>query len=138
MSTMECKLKHIELIQQVIQRMAGNSFLLKGWSITLVAALFVLSAKDAQTLLLLIALLPILSFWGLDGYFLRQERLYRKLYDKVIVTAPEQIDFSMSTQPFMGDVDDWLRTCCSSTLLAFHAPILGAVLLILCIVLINL
>ena len=133
MNTMECKLKHIELIQQVIQRMAGNSFLLKGWSITIVAALFVLSTKDAQTSFLLVALLPILAFWGLDGYFLRQERLFRKLYDKVTAAAPEQIDFSMNTQPFAGDVDSWWQTCCSSTLLTFHGTIFGAVLLALCV-----
>ncbi len=137
MNTMECKLKHIELIQQVIQRMAGNSFLLKGWSITLVAALFALSTKDAQILFLLIAFLPIFAFWGLDGYFLRQERLYRKLYDKVIATTPEHIDFSMNTRPFVNDVDDWLQTCYSSTLLAFHAPLLGAMLLIFYFVFFN-
>jgi len=32
--------KHLELIQAVITRMAGNSFLIRGWSVTLVSALF--------------------------------------------------------------------------------------------------
>jgi hypothetical protein len=36
------KEKHLELIQAVISRMAGNSFLLKGWSVTLAAALLAL------------------------------------------------------------------------------------------------
>ncbi len=45
---MEAKLKHLELSQGVINRMAGNSFLLKGWSVTLVSALFALSAKDSN------------------------------------------------------------------------------------------
>jgi len=36
---MEAKLKHLEMIQDVIKRMASNSFLLKGWSLTLVVAL---------------------------------------------------------------------------------------------------
>ncbi len=128
---MECKLKHIELIQQVIQRMAGNSFLLKGWNVTIAAALFALSAKDAQTSFLLVAVLPTLAFWGLDGYFLRQERLFRKLYEKVIATEPEQIDFSMNTQPVAHTVDGWLKTCCSSTLLAFYGAVFGSVALIL-------
>ena len=39
---MEVKLKHLEMIQAVITRMAKNSFLLKGWSITLTAAIFAL------------------------------------------------------------------------------------------------
>ena len=34
---MEKKIKHLEMIQGVINRMAGNSFALKGWSVTLIA-----------------------------------------------------------------------------------------------------
>ena len=37
---MDAKLKHLEMIQGVINRMANCSFLLKGWSVTLIAALF--------------------------------------------------------------------------------------------------
>ena len=40
------KLKHLEFIQAAINRMAGNLFMLKGWSVTLIAALFALAAKD--------------------------------------------------------------------------------------------
>ncbi len=32
---MEQKIKHLEFIQAAINRMAGNSFLLKGWTVTL-------------------------------------------------------------------------------------------------------
>ena len=38
--------KHLEFVQSTISRMASNSFLLKGWSVTLAAGLFALSAKD--------------------------------------------------------------------------------------------
>jgi hypothetical protein len=48
---MESKLKHLELVQGVINRMAGNSFILKGWSVTLTSALFALAAKDANPFL---------------------------------------------------------------------------------------
>jgi hypothetical protein len=44
----EKKLKHLEFIQGVISRMASNLFLLKGWTITLIAALFALAAKDSK------------------------------------------------------------------------------------------
>ena len=56
---MENKLKHLEFIQTVINRMAGNCFLLKGWAITLVAALFALSAKDTNHNYFLIAYLDM-------------------------------------------------------------------------------
>jgi hypothetical protein len=55
---MEKKLAHLNLIQAVITRMGSNSFLLKGWSVTLVAALFALAAKDTKPALVLIAYLP--------------------------------------------------------------------------------
>ena len=43
---MEKKHKHIDLIQNVVNRMSQHSFILKGWSITLVVAVFALNAKD--------------------------------------------------------------------------------------------
>ena len=76
--------KHLALVQGVVNRLAGNSFALKGWSVTLVSALLALAAKDANVWLVAIALLPALTFWGLDGYFLGQERLFRGLYAKLI------------------------------------------------------
>ncbi|MGX1266794.1 hypothetical protein RKD55_004738 [Rossellomorea marisflavi] len=36
---MEEKMRHLELIQNVMSRMASNSFLLKGWTVTLVVGL---------------------------------------------------------------------------------------------------
>jgi len=45
----EAKLTHLELVQGVINRMASNSFLLKGWCVTVVSALLALSAKDADS-----------------------------------------------------------------------------------------
>ena len=87
------------MIQGVITRMASNSFALKGWAVTLVAGIFALSAKGADWRYFLIAFVPVLVFWGLDSYYLRQERLFRALYDRV--RQPEQypnyFPFSMDT-----------------------------------------
>lgn len=91
---MESKLKHLEIIQSVVSRMAGNSFMLKGWSVTLVSALFALAAKDSNTLFLFVSYIPCVCFWVLDAYFLRQERLYRALYNQVAKKQEIDIDFS--------------------------------------------
>lgn len=79
---MENKAKHLEFIQSIINRMANNPFFMKGWAITLVAALFALSSKDADKKYAVIAFLPVVTFWILDGYFLSRERAFRRLYDK--------------------------------------------------------
>jgi hypothetical protein len=45
---MDKKISHLQMLQAVITRMAGNSFLLKGWSVTLVSAPFALAAAKAN------------------------------------------------------------------------------------------
>ena len=66
---MENKLKHLEMIQNIINRMASNSFLVKGWCVTLVAAVFVLSAKDANTMFVAVAFFLCLCFGCLMHIF---------------------------------------------------------------------
>ncbi len=73
--------KEAEIIQNIINRMGTNSFLIKGWSVTLVVAALLFGGRSYYHYL---ALLPWLMFWYLDAYFLRLEKLYRKLYDWVI------------------------------------------------------
>lgn len=128
---MDRKLKHLEFIQGTVNRLSTNSFLLKGWSVVLVSALFVLSGKEANHKFAYLALLPAATFWGLDGYFLWEERLYRKLYDRVRTHGPSKIDFSMDTRDFLKDVGGWLRAVFSKTLIAFHGVIVVAILVVI-------
>lgn len=124
------KLKHLEFIQAVINRMAGNSFYLKGWSVTLVAAIFVLATKDGNPSLVPVAYLPAIVFWFLDAYFLRQERLFRRLYDAVREKSPEEVDFSMHTSPFADDeqVGSHFSVMFSITLRWFHGALIAAII----------
>ena len=124
---MEKKINHLEMIQGVINRMANNSFLLKGWSVILISALFALGAKDSNKTFILLAYFPALAFWILDGYFLQQERLFRKLYDKVREMKNEDIDFSMNTSIVKKEVKCWFCVCFSKTLLIFHGVIIAAI-----------
>ena len=82
--------KEIDLIQECIKRMANNSFLLKGWTISLVAVVLALSEKNVNPYFLgLIVLVPLVSFWYLDAFFLYTEKLYRKMYEWVITERPK-------------------------------------------------
>jgi hypothetical protein len=91
------KLKHLEMIQGIINRMASNSFALKGWAVTLVAGIFALASKDADKKYFLVAYIPVIVFWFLDSYYLLQERLFRSLYGRVRKLPDDKIDFDMNT-----------------------------------------
>ena len=130
------KEKHLELIQGVINRMAANSFHLKGWSVVLVSALFVLAGRDAKVYFVYLAYLPAIAFWVLDGYFLRQERMYRKLYDAVRQKDGPDSDFSMNAYQYKDKVASWPATCLSITLAIFHGMVIGAIVIVMLFILI--
>ncbi|MGO4998346.1 hypothetical protein [Oceanisphaera sp. W20_SRM_FM3] len=126
---MECKIAHLTFIQGVINRMGQNSFFIKGWSVTIVVALFALAAQNSNKLFVLAAFLPVVMFWSLDRFFLYQERLFRKLYEKV---ANEEIDsntFTLDTRLVSEDVERCVAF--SKTLMNFHGSIVVTLILVL-------
>lgn len=129
---MENKQKHLEFIQAVINRMAGNSFLLRGWAITLVAALFALSAKDTNHAYIFIAYFPVIIFWILDGYFLSQERLFIDLYNHVRKLDDKDIDFSMDITIFKkNEMNSWTCSIFSRTLSFFYLSLIAVMLVVI-------
>ncbi len=77
------KIEHLKMIEDIIKRMASNSFYLKGWSVSLISAILVFVKLDANICFIWIALLPTITFWYLDAYYLQLERKYKKLYKEV-------------------------------------------------------
>lgn len=72
----ECK-----IIQDIIKRMAENSFKIKAWTITLVVATLLIKSNINNAY---ISLIPLLTFWFLDSYYLQQEKVFREMYkDKI-------------------------------------------------------
>jgi hypothetical protein len=123
----EHEIKHLELVQSVISRMAQNSFQLKGWSITVATAIAAFAAKESSSGLATLALFPAISFWCLDAYYLRRERLYRRLHEAI--TDPLKIvrPFSMTTDEYASSVAPWKETLFAKTILSLH----GAVVLVI-------
>ena len=137
----EKKIAHLTFIQGIITRMGNNSFLLKGWTVTLVAALFALAAKDSNQNFILIAYFPILVFWMLDGYFLYQERLFRDLYNGVANDRISSEQFEINPASLMSDAGKWQpaflwpRAALSKTLLVFYMAMMGVTLFVMCFLL---
>lgn len=130
---MENKHKHLEFIQNIISRMAGNLFFLRGWTITLIGALLALFSKNnSPDYVFYFLIVVVLVFWTLDGYFLSQERSYRDLYNHVRKLKEEEIDFSMDISEYQKYKKNTLiYSMFSLTLLIFYIPLVGATIYIL-------
>ncbi|WP_097050046.1 hypothetical protein, partial [Stenotrophomonas sp. CC120223-11] len=102
------------------------------WSVVLVSALFALSAADSRSAFVYLAYIPAIIFWGLDGFFLWQEQLFRKLYDQVRVLPDDEVDFSMDTSVIKGDDrPTWAGATLSKTLILFHGVLISAVVVVM-------
>ena len=119
----ENKRKHLDLLQSAISRMAGNSFALKGWSVALATVIFGLSTKESVPGLALVALVPILAFWGLDAYYLALERGFRALYTAAILPNTPT-DFAMKPSAVTPKV--WLECARRPAVVWLHLPLAGA------------
>ncbi len=119
----EFMLKEVDIIQDIIKRMAFNSFMIKGWTVTLVAIALLLKGTKYQVF---IAYIPLLVFWFLDAYFLWQERLYRRLYHWVITHRldTDEYLFDMNAYRFKEDEQSPLRIMFSITLGWFYGCLL--------------
>lgn len=87
-------LKHLDFVQNTINRMSTNSFIIKGWTITLIAVIFSLNKLEGNYLFtysdynfpteIVVIIFLILLFWFTNAYFLQQERRYIYIYSKLI------------------------------------------------------
>jgi len=124
-------MKHLEFIQNVISRMNSNSFLIKGWAITLVSALFALAAKDANINYVLISYVVIPVFWFLDGFFIATEWQYRDFYDEIRQKDEGAIDFDMNASKFNTGKNTWLSGVFSKTLIPYYGISILATLIVM-------
>lgn len=125
-------MKHLEMIEGVIERMGNNSFQLKGWAVSLVALVGALAAQGSDKRFFLLAFIPLLAFWFLDSFYLQMERKYKVLYKLVSKKNENEIDFNMDTHSINYSDDEAKRICFCSCLFsntewAFYLIIAGVV-----------
>ncbi len=122
--------QEIKIVQNIIDRMARNSFMLKGWAVTLVVVSFLV---EGQKIHYAIAFLPSLVFWALDAYFLRLESCYKELHKWLIKNRPSNRDkmFDMDARGrFQKDVDGICTIMLTPSLLLFYGTIMVMVLIL--------
>ncbi|HAG09666.1 MAG TPA: hypothetical protein DCK87_08945 [Desulfotomaculum sp.] len=115
-------IEELKIIQDIIKRMAFDSFMIKGWAITLVIITLLLKGGSFQVF---ISFIPLLVFWYLDAYFLWQERMYRELYNWVVENRLKTDDFlfDLNAYRFKDKVQGKLRIMFSLTLGWFYGSI---------------
>lgn len=123
---------YFKIIQGVINRMAKNSFLIKAWTITLVSAILVLTLSLLNIFVLSILIGVTVIFWGLDSFYLRLERIYRKFYNEKVnkyndkVTRKDLELFSMDIDKLRGEEEGILKIMRSNSEKYFYLTIIGA------------
>ena len=113
--------KYLEMIQAVITRLASNSFILKGWGVTLVSGLLGFAGQQRNGDIALLTLVPALSFWLLDAYYLAQERQQRELFARARDGRSALYAFDI---PNLG-LKDWTTAAWDSTVCGLHGPLVG-------------
>ena len=122
--------KEVEIVQDIITRMGTNSFLVKGWTITLVVASLLITGFSYHHF---VAFLPWLIFWVYDAYFLRMEKLYRRLNNWLVENRPKSEEFLLDMNK--SSLEDRFRkeTPClqqvmfSKTLVLFYGMLLAMI-----------
>lgn len=114
-------LEHLKIILAAIDRLGRNSFRAKNWSLGLIvtAIILIVIQGEHNAHLILLLILPVFGFWILDGYFLWQERLFRKVYDETRVQS--DTDFKMNPLKHRGKPKcSWVSAIFSVTLVIFY------------------
>lgn len=105
--------QHLSFIQGVITRMNSNSFSMKGWMVAIVSALLAVYAANADAdnafIYFIAAIVADFIFCFLDAYYLKVEKQYRDLYDKVR-GKPGETNFDMDASCFPRTLSEALKS----------------------------
>lgn len=80
-------------IQDIIKRMASNSFFIKGWALSISAVIIALIPKldeielyspKSIPIVITLSIIIIFMFSLLDTYYLQQERIFRNEYNRKV------------------------------------------------------
>lgn len=135
--------KEIDLIQSCINRMAQNSFIVKGWFISLIAVILtLLPEKFNINYLYGISFIISFCFWYLDAFFLKTERLYRFKYQWVITERLKNDNYFYDLNPYNRNMwydkngnipsePNIIQVMFSKTLLVIYLPIIILIIILI-------
>lgn len=120
----EARIEHLKMIQTNISRMASNSFIVKGWSVTSIGAIYAFWLTSKNNYLLWLILGVTILFWFHDAYYLirgkeiemaendniKQVNLGRAyLFKKYGIPLMEEVGFEYSIIEFTRAIVDTIE-----------------------------
>lgn len=123
----EDRRKHLEIVSNVIGRMASSSAAAKGWSITVTGAAFGVAFVRSSWYLFGLGVAALLVFAVIDGLYLHNEKKFRDLYDAIVdnKVKPLSMKFDgIATRSVNKSYLSW-------SVLGFYGPLVLAGLILL-------
>jgi hypothetical protein len=123
----ELRVKHLEMLQSVVTRMAGYGASFKSYCITVTTAVIGFSFTLHRPAVAALALLPVIAFGVADAQYLRVER-FRAVFNLVRAEswdAMPSFEINLESAPaqsFLSAITSW-------SIVWFYAPLAVGVLL---------
>lgn len=111
--------KHLEFVQAVISRLFTSSATAKSWGFTVATTAFGFSVTREAPFIGALGLVAVFFFGLLDSFYLREERLFRKLYDDARKGRIEV--YSMDKNAYRNQCT-WPGTVRSWSVVGFYGP----------------
>lgn len=92
---------YLQMIQATIDRMSTSSAIFKGFAASIVAGVSAISFGNINKWILLLSFIPVGCFLILDIYYLRLEKRFRFLYNRVR-TGEKEVDFNLNPPKVKG------------------------------------
>lgn len=122
------------VIKKRIRRSANVSLLLKIISTVCLLGLFAIAIYRIDPRYVYLALIPALSLWLLDAYWVRREQLYRQLYGELNAQRKSRRrtrwTFSINDEIAKLTSSPLIEFCLQRSLIIFHGAVLIAILVV--------
>jgi hypothetical protein len=118
----ELRVKHLEMLQTVIARMAGYGASFKSYCITVTTAVIGFAFTLHRPAVAALALLPFVAFAIADAQYLRIERRFRAQFNSVRSESWEVMP-SFKLDLTETSPQSFLKTAASWSIFFFYAPL---------------
>lgn len=130
----EDKRLYLELIQNIINRMATSSAIVKGLTATITAGILTIHDCTFSLPLSIFFFVPIICMLCLDTTYLWKERQYRRLYE-LVCKDEHTIDLDLDVDCIKDDLKNdrktkWINCMFSWSIWLFYVPLLAVIFIV--------